>query len=160
MELIKDKRTKNRYKVVVHGFDYYDVKTGKITSGSTNNIAMWMLDTDYDGMCTPVVHVCTSNEDVRFVSLYLRFMATMKVFKLISNGVRQNTSDFRSWAQVSVIPCPLPPLSEQIAIVSHIEKKCECIETLTIKLQHEIDSIKEYKQRLISDVVTGQIKVY
>ena len=51
VELIKDKRTKNRYKVVVHGFDYYDVKTGKITSGSTNNIAMWMLDTDYDGMC-------------------------------------------------------------------------------------------------------------
>ena len=27
------------------------------------------------------------------------------------------------------------------------------------KLQQEIDSIKEYKQRLISDVVTGQIKV-
>ncbi|WP_407400398.1 site-specific DNA-methyltransferase [Anaerovibrio sp.] len=51
VELIKDNRTKNRYKVVVHGFDYYDVKTGKITSGSTNNIAMWMLDTDYDGMC-------------------------------------------------------------------------------------------------------------
>ncbi len=51
VELIKDNRTKNRYKVVVHGFDYYDVKTGKITSGSANNIAMWMLDTDYDGMC-------------------------------------------------------------------------------------------------------------
>lgn len=51
VELIKDKRTKNRYKVVVHGFDYYDVKSGKITSGSANNIAMWMLDTDYDGLC-------------------------------------------------------------------------------------------------------------
>lgn len=51
VELIKDKRTKNRYKVVVHGFDYYDVKTGKITSESINKIAMWMLDTDYDGLC-------------------------------------------------------------------------------------------------------------
>jgi len=29
----------------------------------------------------------------------------------------------------------------------------------TLKLQQEIESIKEYKQRLISDVVTGQIKV-
>jgi len=29
----------------------------------------------------------------------------------------------------------------------------------TSKLQQEIESIKEYKQRLISDVVTGQIKV-
>jgi adenine-specific DNA-methyltransferase len=30
------------------GFDYYDPKTGNVDSGSKNNIAMWMLDTDYD----------------------------------------------------------------------------------------------------------------
>jgi len=53
----------------------------------------------------------------------------------------------------------VPPMEEQIAIVSYVEKKCGCIETLTSKLQQEIESIKEYKQRLISDVVTGQIKV-
>lgn len=56
----------------------------------------------FDGMCTPVVHVCTSNESVGYISFYLRYMAYMKVFKLISNGVRQNTSDFRSWAKVWV----------------------------------------------------------
>lgn len=57
------------------------------------------------------------------------------------------------------IRMPVPPMEEQIAIVSYVEKKCGCIETLTSKLQQEIESIKEYKQRLISDVVTGQIKV-
>lgn len=35
----------------VNGFDYYDVKKGTVESGSTTRIAMWMLDTDYDGMC-------------------------------------------------------------------------------------------------------------
>ena len=40
-----------RYKVKVRGYDYYDVKAGKVDSGTTANIAMWMLDTDYDGMC-------------------------------------------------------------------------------------------------------------
>ena len=31
------------------GFDYYNTKTGTIDSGGTEKIAMWMLDTDYDG---------------------------------------------------------------------------------------------------------------
>ncbi len=52
-----------------------------------------------------------------------------------------------------------PPLPEQQAIVSYITDKTAKIDTLTSKLQQEIESIKEYKQRLISDVVTGQIKV-
>ncbi|RJE48923.1 DNA methylase [Dehalobacter sp. MCB1] len=51
IELIADGRSKNHYKVRVNGFDYYDVKNGIVESGSTGRIAMWMLDTDYDGMC-------------------------------------------------------------------------------------------------------------
>ena len=51
VELIRDGRSTRKYKVKVHGFDYYDVKKGTVESGSTSRIAMWMLDTDYDGMC-------------------------------------------------------------------------------------------------------------
>ncbi|HOP78363.1 MAG TPA: hypothetical protein PLD05_12775, partial [Thermogutta sp.] len=35
--------------VTVRGFDYYNTKTGQIESGGANKIALWMLDTDYDG---------------------------------------------------------------------------------------------------------------
>ena len=51
VELIRDGRSKTKFKVKVNGFDYYDVKKGTVESGSTSRIAMWMLDTDYDGMC-------------------------------------------------------------------------------------------------------------
>lgn len=54
VELIKVEakgKDKGKYKVVVHGFDYYDVKKGTVESGDTGRIAMWMLDMDYDGMC-------------------------------------------------------------------------------------------------------------
>ena len=54
---------------------------------------------------------------------------------------------------------PTPPLSEQRSIVSYINEKVSKIDLLTSKLQKEIEHLKEYKQRLISDVVTGQIKV-
>ena len=38
-----------KWEVEVHGFDYYNTKTGNIESGTVEKIAMWMLDTDYDG---------------------------------------------------------------------------------------------------------------
>lgn len=38
-----------KWEIEVHGFDYYNTKTGNIESGSVEKIAMWMLDTDYDG---------------------------------------------------------------------------------------------------------------
>ena len=38
-----------KWQVVVRGFDYYNTKTGDVESGGEDKIAMWMLDTDYDG---------------------------------------------------------------------------------------------------------------
>jgi len=40
---------KGKITIEVAGFDYYNPKTGAIDSGGSKNIAMWMLDTDYDG---------------------------------------------------------------------------------------------------------------
>ena len=37
-----------KVQVEVMGFDYYNPKTGMVESGGKKNIAMWMLDTDYD----------------------------------------------------------------------------------------------------------------
>jgi adenine-specific DNA-methyltransferase len=43
------KRADGMYEVEVLGFDYFDPRTGELSSGGTKNIAMWSLDTDYDG---------------------------------------------------------------------------------------------------------------
>ncbi|MBU4222203.1 MAG: site-specific DNA-methyltransferase [Euryarchaeota archaeon] len=48
VEKVKEK-DKIKYRVEVLGFDYYNTRTGDIDSGGTEKIAMWMLDTDYDG---------------------------------------------------------------------------------------------------------------
>ncbi|HEY88403.1 MAG TPA: site-specific DNA-methyltransferase, partial [Thermoflexia bacterium] len=37
------------YQVEVLGFDYYNTKTGNIESGGVDKIAVWLLDTDFDG---------------------------------------------------------------------------------------------------------------
>jgi len=49
VERIKTGEDKGKYRVSVHGFDYYNTKTGDIESGGAGQIAVWLLDTDYDG---------------------------------------------------------------------------------------------------------------
>jgi len=48
-EVIVEKGKDGKYLVKVLGFDYYNTRSGQIESGGKDKIAMWMLDTDYDG---------------------------------------------------------------------------------------------------------------
>ena len=38
-----------KWELEVYGFDYYNTRTGSIESGNAQQIAVWLLDTDYDG---------------------------------------------------------------------------------------------------------------
>lgn len=49
IERIAKGEDKGKFVVSVHGFDYYNTKTGGIESGGEDKIAVWLLDTDYDG---------------------------------------------------------------------------------------------------------------
>ena len=49
LEKIAAGEDKGKWRVSVYGFDYYNTKTGGIESGGSNRIAVWLLDTDYDG---------------------------------------------------------------------------------------------------------------
>lgn len=79
----------------------------------------------------------------------------MKLFHGMGSGIRLTLSFKELKKQI----LPVPPLSEQHSIVSYITERASKIDLLIEKLNKEIESIKEYKQRLISDVVTGQVKV-
>ena len=46
---INEGRDIGKWQVHVRGFDYYNTKSGNVESGGEGKIAMWMLDTDYDG---------------------------------------------------------------------------------------------------------------
>jgi adenine-specific DNA-methyltransferase len=46
---VEIKKVGDKHLVEVNGFDYYNTKTGEIESGNASKIALWELDTDYDG---------------------------------------------------------------------------------------------------------------
>ena len=54
---------------------------------------------------------------------------------------------------------PIPPVQEQQQIVNHLNKETQKIDTLIKKENQRIDLLKEYRQSLISEVVTGKVDI-
>lgn len=111
------------------------------------------------GKITGVVHVCDSKENNKFIVYFLQYLAIQGVYKLISNGVRGNTSDFRSWNSVKNIYIIVPPLNEQKEIAEFLDKKCEKIDNLSANYKEQIKTLKEYKKALIYECVTGKKQI-
>ena len=49
LERIAAGEDEGKFRVSVQGFDYYNTKNGELDSGGADQIAVWMLDPDYDG---------------------------------------------------------------------------------------------------------------
>ena len=115
---------------------------------------------EYDGKITRVVHVCDSTEDKRFVVYYMQYLAFQGVYKLISNGVRGNTSDFRSWDKVKDIYIPLPEAREdQTRICDYLDWVCKEIETAINNKREQLEMLEQYKKATIYEYVTGKKEV-
>jgi len=55
------------------------------------------------------------------------------------------------------LPVPLPPKAEQATILEYIADRCGLFDDAMVRTQREINLIREYRTRLISDVVTGKV---
>ena len=160
----------NKGKVILRPEDL----TGKMVSEDNamqgihkGDIAIHGMDTwhgaialsEHSGKITRVVHVCDSKQDKRFIVYYLQQLAFNGVYKLISNGVRGNTSDFRSWEKVKNIYIALPTIEEQAEISDYLDKICSETEMIITQKKELLDVLEQYKKSLIYEYVTGKKEV-
>lgn len=86
---------------------------------------------------------------------YLCRIATSE-FEILGSGatfLEISSSNFANFKM------PLPPLSEQQAIADYLDWKCAEIDGLKVKLTKKRETLKELRQSIISEVVTGKRKV-
>ena len=113
----------------------------------------------YNGIVSPAYYVCDLNfPDKEFFSIAIRSQAYIGFFTQLSKGIRVGQWDLSTIALKSV-PFFEPPIEEQHQIVEYIKQSIASVESYIASLEKEIEYLKEYKQRLISDVVTGKVDV-
>lgn len=114
----------------------------------------------YDGVISPAYcvfdFIADCNKD--YYDYLLRLKSYSGAFKTLSKGLID--SRLRLYPNYfKTFPILIPPLNEQQEIVTYIEAKATKIDQLCQAERSQIEKLKEYKQRLISDVVTGKVKV-
>ncbi|WP_229100844.1 restriction endonuclease subunit S [Phocaeicola massiliensis] len=115
---------------------------------------------DLEGIISPSYCIFDFKEDCdkRYFNYLLRTEMYQGEFKANSKGLID--SRLRLYPDyffpIGVI---VPPIEEQKAISDYIDSKLQKIDQYMSDLQREIDYLKEFKQRLISDAVTGQLCV-
>jgi type I restriction enzyme S subunit len=84
-----------------------------------------------------------------------------RAFRVESKGLGTGASGFmRLYSdRFGAIRVPLPPLDEQLEIADAIKEQTSGIESIKKRVDSEITLLREYRTRLIADVVTGKLDV-
>ena len=91
-----------------------------------------------------------------FIFRFIQSDRTRRYFEVNSNGITRYGLGKPS---IENLLLPIPPDSEQLQIVNFLDHKTKQIDELIATEQRKIELLKEYRQSLISEAVTGKIDV-
>lgn len=116
--------------------------------------------TDYDGYISPAYYsfIPIDKESSILYKHWLALPNMQGAIRCMAKGILEIRLRV-SARQLLSMKIPIPPKKEMNNILLYIDEKCQKIDNLVSEIQSEIDSLKEYKLRLIADVVTGQVNV-
>ena len=80
-------------------------------------------------------------------------LALQSTSNLVRDGQALRYDNFR------MVDLPLVPLDEQRAIADYLNKKIAKLDSIIADVTEQIEKLKEYRQSVISEVVTGKVAV-
>lgn len=115
---------------------------------------------DFTGIVSPAYYIFDINEKLNknFFSLAIRSKFYVGYFASASDGVRIGQWDLNK-TRMKEIPFIIPSIEEQKAIYEFSLTINQQVKDAIEKYQTQIDRLKEYKNILINQAVTGKIKI-
>jgi type I restriction enzyme S subunit len=141
-----------------HG--YQRIRQGQVAVHKMDGFAGAIGVSDSDGMCSPVLTLLDCDSGLRpdYLALTLREISKTGWIEALAKGVRERTTEF-GWSDLSWQVVPLPDIRQQEEIITYLDQETSQIDTLVEKTRRAIELLKERRQALITQVVTGKIDV-
>ena len=140
-------------------YDRYTVRPGDLLvceGGEVGRSALWSGELAICGFQKALHRLRPRREDVpRLMYYVLRAASNRNVF---SDG-HVSTIAHLTGDKLRAHRLPFPPLLEQTAIVEYLDKTTADIDADINRARRQIELLREYRTRLIADVVTGKLDV-
>ena len=113
-----------------------------------------------DGLVSPAYVVARPREgtDSRYFGHLFRTSAFMGEVDRFSRGIVKDRNRLY-WEDFKGIPLPYPPTNEQAEIAEAVDARTRSIHESIERTLREVELIREYRARLIADIVTGKFDV-
>jgi type I restriction enzyme S subunit len=106
------------------------------------------------------VDVCILKPDAYHHPKFITYLLSSdRYLNWIASLCRGSTRDRVSRSMLGDITVAMPPHSEQIQIVSSLDERTARIDSLADETDRAIELLREYRQSLISEAVTGKLPV-
>lgn len=114
---------------------------------------------DRAGVCVSEFLVLRSRKDLVLSAYLEQLLRCKRVIDLINSSTAGAKMPRADWTFISNVRLAVPPVEEQQNILSFIAVETKDLDETVRRANDEIKLIREYRDRLIADVVTGQIDV-
>lgn len=131
--------------------------THKGTVGNTAIVSN--LDFDYIMLTPQVTYYRTTDENLLNKFIYFFFNSDAFKTQIDIIASKGSTRAYIGLIQQKELKMVTPPIKEQISISNYLDGKTTELDTLIQKEKQRIKLLKEYRQSLISEVVTGKLCV-
>lgn len=132
---------------------YQGIEKGDLVIHGMDGFAGAIGISDSCGKGSPVLVVCTTKNNSKFLMYYLRMLATQNVFVAMATGIRERSCDLR-WNKIADLLFPIPTINEQKQIADYLDEKCSKIDDIIARQEEIIEKLKEYKLSIITEAVT------
>ena len=150
---LRKNRREEGFTVSLKEIGYQGIEPGDLVIHGMDGFAGSIGISDSRGKSSPVLVVCDSAENKKYIMYYLRSMAYNDVFTAIATGIRVRSCDLR-WNKLAELPYILPSAAEQREIVDAIECNTHKINSLIANVYAQIEKLKAYKLSVITEIVT------
>ena len=152
--LRKNRRTEG-FTESLQEIGYQSIRKGDLVIHQMDAFAGAVGVSDSDGKGTPVYSVCLPTQYVYsfYFAHIVREMARNQWILALAKGIRERSTDFR-YSEFARQLLPLPPLSEQRAIVRYLDHVDRRIRRYIDAKQKLIGLLEEEKQAIINQAVT------
>ena len=133
-------------------------KKGDVLFGKLRPYLAKCIIADFDGRCTSELLVLKTTSHI--LPEYLRFlMLSHKFIDVVNSSTYGAKMPRVSWEFIGNLKIPLPSIKEQEEIIEYLFKLTGKIDDLITDINTQINKLKEYRQSLIFEAVTGKIDV-
>lgn len=128
-------------------FCLFDLDVSAVFSGLSNN----------EGMITSAYMVTKPNKKLineLYSKYWFQYVFSNRYYMIHSKSIRYTVTS----EMFGRIKTPVPPINNQIKIGNFLDSECLKIDKLIFNQEQQIEKLKQYKQSLITEVVTKGMK--